>query len=881
MKVIAKLALNRVTSKKARSAVICAAILLTMVLFMTIVSISVNMVSGYSLMMRMASGTDYHSYLRGAAFTLTGEELRDAARQSNDIAEAAVSSNVAQYAMSEDAIHTSDNFIRAIECEKDLQHFYTDLVEGEFPDDDTEILVNPLYFPDVKVGDAIGLYYISYTGERAGTAYSEFTVSGIIKGRTDAQMNVVMRYSYTLEETYGFSSQYMNVYFMFSNSMNLTGKFDALVNETLAGYKLPEHEVHGVLNQAYLQSSISEALNPATIFLILFSAAVVFLCSFLLIYNVYSIALTQDMQAFGLLNVIGMTHSQMRRMIVIQSMILFAGTLPVGLIAGYFIGWKMLSPLLFSSLAYEGLRFEFSLWIPLATILLTLFTLLWSATRPLNRLKSLTPIATVDYSPAADLPKRYVQHRRNKNYIRKNVTPNVGRMASYTISRSRKKTVITALSMSLSVILFMLIATLCDYMVAYTESNLQYADYIVKLNHTYRIQGGTTETTMPYDADGGIGMSESYCEKVRNSVYTDEAFLIRTAMTHTSTPRAAGESLGFLRNEYQFFDSYPELRKALSGQLDILVVGIPDKLFGMIRISEENNLGSGYESGYAVYDGGKTAGITDSEGKPYDLFYFQDGESVKLGSRNYQIIRSDVISPTDSITGWIDSGVYRAVLYLPESAFLAEFGEGLIYAMLINAKNDCYDLLRTDLEKLGKCFSVTVDEAAEARYLAESEESGTSAIETLSFSAGIDGRMDNFDQLKQTILSIQTVGYSLTGMIFLIGALNIVNTALSSAAERKREFAMLEAVGMTDRQLMRMLLTESLYSGSVAVLITVCAGFPLIAVIINTAMGALVSLRWLSGVLMLAVCIAVSIFSGLAAFRLTKSAAVVERIKVE
>ena len=183
---------------------ICAAILLTMVLFMTIVSISVNMVSGYSLMMQMASGTEYHGYLRGATFTLTGEELRDAARQSKDIAEAAVSSNVAQYATTEEAIHTSSDFIRAIECEEDLQHFYTDLVEGEFPDDDTEILVNPLYFPDAKVGDTIGLYYISYTGERACTAYAEFTVSGIIKGRADAQMHVVMRYSDTLDENMDF-----------------------------------------------------------------------------------------------------------------------------------------------------------------------------------------------------------------------------------------------------------------------------------------------------------------------------------------------------------------------------------------------------------------------------------------------------------------------------------------------------------------------------------------------------------------------------------------------------------------------------------------------------------------------------------------------------
>ena len=201
--------------------------------------------------------------------------------------------------------------------------------------------------------------------------------------------------------------------------------------------------------------------------------------------------------------------------------------------------------------------------------------------------------------------------------------------------------------------------------------------------------------------------------------------------------------------------------------------------------------------------------------------------------------------------------------------------------MLVNAKDDCYDLLRNDLEKMGENFSVSVDEVLEERHSAEALESGTSVIETLSFSAGIDGRMDNLDNMKQTVLSIQTVGYSLAAMIFLIGALNIVNTALSSATERRREFAMLEAVGMTDRQMMRMLLTESLYSGGAAVLITVCIGFPLIAIIINTAMNALVSLNWLSGVIMLAVCITVSILSGLAVFRLTKSAAVVERITIE
>ena len=56
MNIITKLALNRITTKKARSGVICAAIFLTIVLFMTVVSLSSNLLTGYGLMMRLAVG---------------------------------------------------------------------------------------------------------------------------------------------------------------------------------------------------------------------------------------------------------------------------------------------------------------------------------------------------------------------------------------------------------------------------------------------------------------------------------------------------------------------------------------------------------------------------------------------------------------------------------------------------------------------------------------------------------------------------------------------------------------------------------------------------------------------------------------------------------
>lgn len=55
---------------------------------------------------------------------------------------------------------------------------------------------------------------------------------------------------------------------------------------------------------------------------------------------------------------------------------------------------------------------------------------------------------------------------------------------------------------------------------------------------------------------------------------------------------------------------------------------------------------------------------------------------------------------------------------------------------------------------------------------------------------------------------IAAVGLGLAGMIGLIGILNFINVMLTGVAVRKREFAMMEAIGMTKRQLSWMLVAE-------------------------------------------------------------------------
>ena len=67
---------------------------------------------------------------------------------------------------------------------------------------------------------------------------------------------------------------------------------------------------------------------------------------------------------------------------------------------------------------------------------------------------------------------------------------------------------------------------------------------------------------------------------------------------------------------------------------------------------------------------------------------------------------------------------------------------------------------------------------------------------------------DSFDGI---VGMIAVVGTGLAGIIGVIGILNFINVMMTSVAVRKREFAMMEAIGMTKRQLVFMLSAEGVY----------------------------------------------------------------------
>lgn len=79
-------------------------------------------------------------------------------------------------------------------------------------------------------------------------------------------------------------------------------------------------------------------MEPTTIFM---GAVIIILfvfCGYLLIYNVFDIAVMQEIRRYGLYRTVGMSKRQVKKLINRQALWLSCIGIPLGLLVGYFIG---------------------------------------------------------------------------------------------------------------------------------------------------------------------------------------------------------------------------------------------------------------------------------------------------------------------------------------------------------------------------------------------------------------------------------------------------------------------------------------------------------------------------------------------------------------
>jgi len=200
-------------------------------------------------------------------------------------------------------------------------------------------------------------------------------------------------------------------------------------------------------------------------------------------------------------------------------------------------------------------------------------------------------------------------------------------------------------------------------------------------------------------------------------------------------------------------------------------------------------------------------GISDDDnGNIYwNKSHYDIGEKVKIttesGTYEYEVMAKTRMGLNNHVRYWGDYG-----FYLPAKEFTSIVLNPTVMSYQFNVE----ETKLSEMNAFVKAYTENVEPAMD--------------YESKDLFVG------EFKKMKNTLL---TVGGVLSLIIGLIGILNFVNSMLTSIIARRQEFAMLQSIGMTDKQLNKLLIYEGLFYALATIVISLTIGVLFSYFIIN------------------------------------------------
>ena len=97
-------------------------------------------------------------------------------------------------------------------------------------------------------------------------------------------------------------------------------------------------------------------------------------------------------------------------------------------------------------------------------------------------------------------------------------------------------------------------------------------------------------------------------------------------------------------------------------------------------------------------------------------------------------------------------------------------------------------------------------------------------IASLNSDIQIISRIEKAKEMEGYILTTKVLTIGLSFIFLLVGILNFVTTMITSVNNRKQEFAILESIGMTHRQQLKILLIEGFYYWIISFILLLIVG---------------------------------------------------------
>ena len=600
------------------------------------------------------------------------------------------------------------------------------------------------------------------------------------------------------------------------------------------GYQSESMDKEGFIrtgvNWGYTGAQLSKSIDPTTVLAITAMVVLIVFTGYLIIYNVFQISVAGDIRFYGLLKTIGTTPRQLRRIIRYQALALSLGGIPLGLAVGWAVGgW--LTPVIVKRLNGVVAVTSVSPAIFLISALFALVTVLISCRRPGRLAGKVSPVEAVLYTEGAGKTGK-ARRRTGQGKV------SLPGMAWANLGRSRGKTVLTVTSLALAVVLLTVtvIFTRSFDMDKYI-ANFTASDFIVADAGQFQTGGDSfnDEMALPQtvvdqiDAQGGITQGGKIYGKTSpvEEFVTEEYFRANRSLWYTPE-QLDSKIYSMNRNEAGLLADSAQLYGMEPFALDHLKV-------------LEGDLSKLYEPGgryvAAVYN------EDDYGNAEMDSHWARLGDTVTLRYvEEYEYYDPDTgeVYPDDmdlSQVNWVSRAVkYRDVDY--EVAALVTVPLAFSYRYFGADEFILND--QTFLQDSGTDCAMY--------YAFDTTEEANPAMESFlaDYTENVDPRFDyeskasyaaEFDSMRSMF---SLLGGALSFIVALVGVLNFFNAIFTGIMVRRREFAVLQSIGMTGKQLKTMLVYEGLFYALGAV-----AAALILAVVFSPLLGtAMSSLFW-------------------------------------
>ena len=573
----------------------------------------------------------------------------------------------------------------------------------------------------------------------------------------------------------------------------------------------------------YLLTAVNRATNvqPSAFQLTAAAAfaALFMLCGYLLIYNVFDIAVMQDIRRFGLYRTIGMSRKQVRTLINRQALWLSGIGIPLGLLGGFFIGRAAL-PLIMGMVATEyrnlAAKVSPSPVLFLSAGALTALTVFCSTRKPVRAAANTPPMEAF----------RYVERTGGGRSSRRSAPgASIPRLAWFNLGRNRRRTGFIMLSLTLCVVLLNCAGTAADSVDVEKETAFMIRTDFAVVNtasasnvrgFVWRSDALRAETVADIAARPGVtGGSAIYKNTAED---TDVTYDFGHPLTgETFVMEETGLTFGS--------DGYRSFGLGGDGRMLCNVYGMEEAALARMDLREgETDARVLYEkmsAGEGVLVGVHVDRRDMSLVPELDLA--DVGQNITVYKNGSPVMELPVLAKAaqtsdDAEIGYISSGPVKTG------------GDGLNLYLPAGVYEELYDV--PTVYK----YSFDIEEGYEAEMTAFLEDYMEKTDPDMNYLSAREAR----ESAQATRRMIRFVG-GFVGLIFgFAGVLNLINTIVTTILTRRREFAAMESVGMTRRQLTGMMVWEGVYYAAGACLL----GLSLAAALNLTLVKRMVDSMW-------------------------------------